>query len=429
VLFRSTLFSDKAQEKGLALHFRIAPGTPLCLVGDPLRLGQVLVNLVGNAIKFTEKGSVTVSVAPAGTAPHADKRELCFSVNDTGLGMTPEQRSGLFQAFSQADTSTTRRFGGTGLGLVISSELVALMGGRMEVDSAPGQGSSFRFIARFASLPESQCGGEAAALAPGKEISEILKGKRILLVEDNEMNQQVAGEIMGRAGMAVHIVDDGQKAVAAVSKSPYDLVLMDIQMPVMDSLAATRAIRALPKLRQAPIIAMTAHASQEERERCLIAGMNDFLTKPFVPALLFQVLARHLDPGLAAETHELGNDAPTPAPEGTGLDRQQGLMHCAHNENHYRRLLAHFQAKECDILERLRQALDDGKAETAHRLAHSLKGMAGTLGAHALRRQVEEVEQLLREPGQPEILLARLYDADAEMERVLREIGEILGNT
>ena len=421
-----TLFSDRAQGKGLALSFRIAPGTPLCLVGDPLRLGQVLVNLVGNAIKFTEKGSVTVSVAPSVVT--GGKLEICFSVNDTGLGMTPEQRSRLFQAFSQADTSTTRRFGGTGLGLVISSKLVALMGGRMEVDSEPGQGSSFRFIAPFASLPESLCGGVTAVHAPSSEISEILRGKRILLVEDNEMNQQVAGEIMARAGMAVRIVDDGQKAVAEVSSSPYDLVLMDIQMPVMDGLAATRAIRALPNLRQAPIIAMTAHASQEERERCLAAGMDDFLTKPFVPALLFQVLARHLNPGLPAGPDRLDNGEPAPAQEvpRSGLDRQQGLMHCAGNENHYRRLLAHFQVKEGDILERLRQALADGKADTAHRLAHSLKGIAGTLGAHALRRQAHEIEQLLRQAGPADTLALLMDEADAEMERVLRDMTDAL---
>jgi PAS domain S-box-containing protein len=420
------LFSDRAREKGLDLRFRIQPGTPFCFVGDPLRLGQVLINLVGNAIKFTEKGSVTVSVAPGSTAD--GKLDLCFSVNDTGLGMTPEQISSLFQAFSQADTSTTRRFGGTGLGLVISSELVSLMGGRMEVESEPGQGSSFRFIAPFASLPESRC-ESLAALAPGSELTEILRGKRILLVEDNEMNQQVASEIMARAGMAIRIVDDGQKAVSEVSSRPYDLVLMDIQMPVMDGLAATRAIRALPDLRQLPIIAMTAHASQEEKERCLAAGMNDFLTKPFVPALLFQVLARHLDPGLPAGPDRLDNGDPAPARERSGLDHPMGLMHCAGSENHYRRLLAHFQAKEGDILERLRQALDGDKADTGRRLAHSLKGMAGTLGAHALRRQAQEIEQLLREAGPAETLPALLGEADEEMERVLREISEILGNT
>ncbi|MDD5297715.1 MAG: ATP-binding protein [Rhodocyclaceae bacterium] len=425
-----SLFSDRAREKGLDLHFRIEPGAPLCFVGDPLRLGQVLTNLVSNAVKFTERGSITVSLTPGATV--GDKMELCFTVSDTGLGMSDEQKAALFQPFTQADTSTTRRFGGTGLGLVIASELVELMGGRVELDSEPGKGSRFRVVAPFETRPDATCPGVALpSLAPLPEMAAVLRGKQVLLVEDNELNQQVAGEIMGRAGMSVRIVDDGQKAVDEVSAHAFDLVLMDVQMPVMDGLTATRAIRALPDRARLPIVAMTAHASKEERGRCLASGMNDFLTKPFVPALLFQVLARNLKPGMAVAP---APDAPDEAEsaltsERPGLDSRQGLIHCDGSASHYRRLLAHFQAKEGDILERLRRALDEGRPDTARRLAHSLKGMAGTLGAGALRQQARRIEQHLKEAGSQESLLPLLEEADAEMNRVRSGIAELLQKT
>ncbi|MEI6207631.1 MAG: response regulator [Desulfuromonadales bacterium] len=278
----STVATSGAAAKGLDVVFSVAPDVPLSLTGDPLRLGQILSNLVNNAVKFTEQGEIVVTAEVSGG--DGTETAIRFSVRDTGIGMSEETVRKLFQPFTQADGSITRRFGGTGLGLAISRNLVEMMGGELLVESAPCKGSTFTFMIRFGLRPESA----ASRLVPPADIA----GMRILLVEDQPINRMVAREILESAGIQVHVAINGEEAVEALMNRDvrYDAVLMDIQMPVMDGYEATRLIRRDERCKGVPIIAMTAHAMQEEKQKCLDAGMNDHLAKPLDPEQLFAVL-------------------------------------------------------------------------------------------------------------------------------------------
>ena len=294
-----TLFAQPCQEKGIELALRIDGSVPANLMGDPMRLGQILINLVSNAIKFTRKGGVTVTCnLHDRTLDHAILR---FTIADTGIGINELQIERLFRPFSQADSSTTRQFGGTGLGLAICHRMVELMGGSISVQSTPGMGSVFAVICPFA-LSET-----ALPAAPGntgqdwtqtvESAKESIRGKRILLVEDNEINQEIAVEILEQAGATVQVMSNGHEAVSWAKQMtqvgsdappPFDLILMDVQMPVLDGYEATRAMRRLGVT--LPILAMTAHAMVEERHRCFEAGMNDHVSKPIeVPGFYITV--------------------------------------------------------------------------------------------------------------------------------------------
>ena len=294
-----SVLAVQADGKGISFVVSVGDDVPRSLIGDPLRLGQVLTNLIGNAIKFTEKGGVTLK---AQLATRADaEASLRFVVEDTGIGITAPQLAKIFEPFTQADGSTTRRFGGTGLGLTICRQVVEAMGGRLEATSVPGSGSTFAFASAFrVSAADVSSAGRGRADGHGESFLSTsplrLRGARVLLVEDNAINQQVARELLEAAGVAISIADNGRAAVDVVAASggALDAVLMDLQMPGMDGVAATRAIRAVPANADLPIIAMTAHAEVAERERCLAAGMNDYVSKPFEPAHLFKVLARWL---------------------------------------------------------------------------------------------------------------------------------------
>ena len=272
------LFQSQAEQKGL--RFVIEEGTrvPDMLKGDSLRLSQVLLNLCGNAIKFTEKGEVALSITLEQETAEAVR--LRFSVADTGVGMTAEQLSRLFQPFAQADVSTTRKYGGTGLGLVISKLLVEIMGGAIEVESTPGKGSTFFFTISLAKARSEDLETEAAP--EQSQSNQSLAGLRILLTEDNEINQEIAKALLENLGITVTVAANGQEAVDILSTQDMDGVLMDIQMPVMDGLTAARMIRQQGReaVRNLPIIAMTAHAMQEDRDKSMVAGMNDHITKP-----------------------------------------------------------------------------------------------------------------------------------------------------
>ena len=284
----------RAQEKGLALTCQVADDLPQQLVGDPTRLRQVLVNLMGNAIKFTARGGVVLDIARGPTL--ATGMSVCFSVRDTGIGIAPDKLESIFDAFSQADTSTTRQYGGTGLGLTITQRLVTLMGGQLRVHSQPGQGTTFDVV-----LPMGLSDAVAeVAVPPYKEPAvgqepPIAASLRVLLVEDHPVNQKLATHLLQRWGHRVTLAHNGQEALDAVGAGqPFDLLLMDMQMPVMDGIEATRHIRALEALRgwpALPIIAMTANAMQGDREDCLAAGMNDYLSKPMRPDELSDKLA------------------------------------------------------------------------------------------------------------------------------------------
>ncbi len=283
----SSQLGENAAARGLQLEFEVAPQMPRLLRGDPLRLEQVLLNLTSNAIKFSEQGTVQLRVQLLNEAD--GQLEVRFEVADQGIGMSPQQLEQLFQSFHQADASTTRRYGGTGLGLVISKQLAELMGGAVGVDSRSGTGSTFWFTARLAHAT-SLFRDEAVTVQA--EVLESIRGSAILLVEDNIFSQQVGRELLEDAGATVCVANNGKEAIDLLLKEDFDCVLMDVQMPVMDGYEATRLIRAHPKLSATLIIAMTANAGIVDQERCLAAGMDEFVTKPVAPTLLFNMLAR-----------------------------------------------------------------------------------------------------------------------------------------
>ncbi len=285
-----TMCAQSAHEKGLDFRAHVDEGLPACLQGDPLRLTQVLLNLVSNAVKFTQQGSVTLSV---GEILRVGKKIILqFCVRDTGIGMTPEQVERLFRPFTQADTSTTRRYGGTGLGLAICKNLLGMMNGDIWCTSTPDTGSVFFATAEFVVLEEADVPQEET----GQEDETGPDGvcKPILLVEDNQINQMIARELLEMEGYVVDIADDGRQAIDMLLEGDYGLVLMDIQMPVLDGLAATREIRGMERFREIPIVAMTAHAMSGDMEKSREAGMDDHVTKPIEVERLCETVRRFL---------------------------------------------------------------------------------------------------------------------------------------
>ena len=297
-------FSFKAEEKGIALDWSVADEIPDACLGDAGRLSQILINLIGNALKFTQTGRISVRVEKE----YAELDEIIahFRVTDSGIGIPPEYQASIFEAFSQADESHSRSYEGTGLGLAICARLVSLMSGQIWVESVEGQGSVFHFTALLKKaeeqprLDEGNTNGQPAETPKGQSGPQL----EILLVEDNLVNQKVAGKMLERSGHRVTIANNGQEAVDAVVRQPFDLVLMDIQMPVMDGFEATQAIRDLEKdsSRHTPIIALTAHAITGYREKCLERGLDDYLSKPMKIADLNAKIAEHLPQGLTIPT-------------------------------------------------------------------------------------------------------------------------------
>ena len=566
----STIVGQKAQDKGLEFLISAQHDIPPDLVGDPLRLGQILINLVNNAVKFTERGEVAVSVRMEEQV--SDRVKLKFSVRDSGIGMTPEQTARLFKAFSQADTSTTRKYGGTGLGLSISKRLVEMMDGSIWVESEPGTGSTFQFTAwfgigsvkaerkrfipdlagirvlvvddnaqareiltdalrGFALRPESVASGEDAIreLAAsdsqdpyrlvlmdwhmpgmdGLQASGIIKrggrlqhiprivmvtafgredirtqseqvgidgyllkpvspsllydtlmdlfavagqdggrmraakeaaaspdarGVRVLLVEDNELNQQVATELLQSAGATVTIANHGGEAVKILTQGaqppPFDIVFMDLQMPEMDGFTATKLLRADPRFQTLPIIAMTAHALVEERQRCLDAGMNDHVSKPIDPDALFATLARWVKPrhepaGEAAVKRDHGADEVI-LPEIEGIDVAGGLRRVAGNRRLYRDLLTQFAAKQGDAGAQISAALQSGDRKLAERLAHTVKGVAGNIGILQVQAAAEKLEKAIRQEDSS--LPVMLVEFSAVLDRQVQAMRLVLGD-
>ncbi|MGR0184628.1 ATP-binding protein [Azospirillum aestuarii] len=397
-----------AEEKGLVLRLEVAPDVPTALLGDPLRLGQVLLNLVNNAVKFTESGSVVFGVTAAPRGTDDAETELRFAVRDTGIGMTEAQVARLFQPFAQADSSTTRRYGGTGLGLAISRRLAVMMGGGIAVDSAPGLGSTFRFTVTVGvqdgaatTLPALADPGLA-----GLQVDEPLRGLRVLVVDDNAVNRLVARELLEDAGLAVTAVGSGGEAVrlALEPGADYAALLTDVQMPDMDGFAVARAIRRQCGPDRLPIIAMTAHALEEERRRCLDAGMDDHIAKPVEPHRLVAVLNRQLKPfgrreappvAMAAETDA---KRPETLPDSLeGFDLTPALARMNGRAGTLRRAILDFLDRYGDAPVRLEHLRSAGDGPALERFAHGLRGSAGTVGAMAASSAAAALELAARE--------------------------------
>jgi len=420
----SSMVGVRAHEKGLEVLFRIAPETPVHLVGDPLRLQQVLVNLCSNAVKFTEQGEVVAAVRPLRIDDC--EVELEFAVSDTGIGMTPEQQARLFRPFTQADSSTTRKFGGTGLGLSISMRLVDLMSGHIRVESEPGKGSIFRFTARF---------GRQEQPARLRHLPSVdLRGIRVLLVEDNEINQELASQLLRDAGITVSVAENGREAVEKVTTESFDGVLMDIQMPEMDGYQAARVIRTRPELAALPIIAMTANAMAADRAKALAAGMNEHLPKPIDPGELYAAIRRWFKPRAEASDPQ---SIPAPLAGMTfqpneialpehldGIHVVDGLKRVAGNRNLYRNLLLKFRQSQARAVDDIRGAVAADDHERAHRIAHTVRGIAGNIGAKELQAAAVAVDGAFRDSDHARAE-ANLPALEAALRRVISSIASL----
>ncbi len=561
----ATILGVKAQEKNLELLIETSPDVPSILVGDPLRLGQVLINLAGNAVKFTPKGEVVVSAELE--KEEGDQVILRFTVKDTGIGMSQPEIEKLFRPFTQADTSITRKFGGTGLGLTISKRLIEIMGGKIWVESTPGLGSRFIFTVscfkaeKQADIPHTEFTGlggmrvlavddsensllimknylesfsfdvsvasngrdalstvrkankegrpfnlaildwkmpQMSGLELARELREMpeltvkpkvlmiagygqsgipalindkvidgvlekpfkqkklfdsianifglekwatgkfriigaqfnpalvaqVKGAYLLLVEDNEINQQVARELLESFGIRVAMAENGEEAIARLQEEPFDGVLMDMQMPVMDGITATREIRKNPALANLPIIALTANVYVSEQNAFLAAGMNDHIGKPLDPDRLIATLAKWIHPARLADSSPppptATASAPMPLPDLPGVKVAESVRRIGGNTGLYYSLLEKFRINQKDAGRNIRDALASNDQKTAERLAHTLRGIAGTLGAEYLQTQAELLENKIKN--------GTLDEVEPLIETIDRELGKLMAN-
>ncbi len=563
----ANLVGLKTEDKGLELLFSADINLPTGLVGDPLRLGQVIINLGNNAVKFTDQGEIVIGVEEIRRS--GDAVELHFWVKDSGIGMSSEQQTKLFQSFSQADSSTTRKYGGTGLGLAISKQLVEMMDGKIWVESEPGQGSTFHFHARFgmqknpyirrafnadelkglrvlvaddnasareilSAMAQSfglevdiACDGKQAltliedarknstpydlvlmdwrmpimngveavhclqeepsdhtpsiimvtaygreealnaaerqgvlleslltkpvtpstlfeaigfALGKGVEITSgnfkrhdsiqdvmtRLAGAKVLLVEDNEMNRELAVELLNQAGMDITLAENGQVALDILKETrDFDGILMDCQMPIMDGYTATREIRKDPEFKTLPIIAMTANAMVGDKEKVIEAGMVDHISKPLNVSAMFNTIAQWITPANPVDPELLdksgkGNSTEEVIPDLPGIDTRSGLAITMHNLKLYRKLLIKFHDAEIDFVQNFQEARNSDDPTAATRCAHTLKGVAGNIGATAVQQAADALESACKQNASP------IDEIDPLLEQVINELAPVL---
>lgn len=440
------ILAMRAQEKGLELIVQAAPDVPAQLVGDPGRLRQIMINLVGNAIKFTEKGHVGVDIALEQLTDQ--EAQLHFTVTDTGIGIPPDKLHLIFDPFTQAEGSTTRNFGGTGLGLAISCQLINLMGGQIRVESEPGQGSAFHFTARFG-LPEAAEATFESAAQPNASPSDLSAdqdypsktGLRILLAEDNSINQKLATKILEKRKHIVQVAGNGKIAVAAFEQVAFDLVLMDVQMPEMGGFEATALIREIEQATgtHTPIIAMTAHAIKGDRELCLAAGMDDYISKPVDAIKLLETIER------ISKTNLVTPEPPTEAAvaeepaqvrlaQATSLDGAElpksvfdldnALEHLEGDLELLHEIVGLFFESAPVLVAQAKEAADSQNMEELERAAHTIKGMIGNFAAQDSYAAALSLEQAARagESTNTSVLFAELARQITRLELALQPL-------
>ncbi len=418
----ASLIQPAAEAKGLRVEID-AGDTPQWLRGDPLRLRQCLMNLASNAVKFTEKGWIAIRAKLL--ADEAEGLLIRFEVEDTGIGVSPERMSRLFQPFEQGDAGITRKFGGTGLGLALTRRLARLMGGDAGGESTLGQGSRFWFTARLyrghGPMPIAQVSEVEGGLSAEEKLRQEYAGTSVLVVEDNEINRRIVVEMLYAVGLAVSEASDGNEALQLLAQRDFRLILMDVRMPGMDGLEATRQLRLNPRWRTVPVLAMTANVFPEERRACIDAGMNDFVFKPFEPRQLYAQLYKWLSAGgrqvgfvepLSVPGGQKTFERPVtqvgtePLAEIPGVNVEEGMRRSGNSWPMYRRLLRRLVNEHGDDDEKIRALWQSGQSQQAILLAHTVKGAAGNLGAVHLMKAAAELELTMRSGDTEQTLLA-----------------------
>jgi two-component system sensor histidine kinase/response regulator len=434
----------RAEQKQLKLITVIPAEVPDHLRGDPLRLGQILLNLLSNAIKFTERGEIVVAVDVDSescklqySSLKSSEHCLHFSISDTGIGVAAENQAAIFEAFAQADSSTTRQYGGTGLGLAIVSRLIQQMGGRIWLESEAGKGTTFHFTVRLRSFSSSSSSDSSTKMKHEHENDDEggCAPLRILIAEDNPINRAVAAGILEKQGHILTHAVTGREAIAALTSESFDLVLMDVQMPEIDGLEATRCIRALEKVtgRHTPIVAMTAHAMTGDRELCLVNGMDDYISKPFEKAKLLEVISRAFQSFSSAihssesksNTKDEDEDEKEDQPKSI-FTREKLLELVDGDEELLQNLIALFTQDTPIILEAIGKAILDRDSERLAAAAHKLSGSLGAVRAEAARELVLHLEEQGRQ-GDFSQVDEQFADLEREIDKIYEALGEFSG--